>query len=123
MYVGRDEDVPVRLSDVSLERRKRQAEKRGGQFLRGPVPLTWLAGAGAMPGKALAIGVFLWWRAGIEKRRSGLQLNCRRLERFGVSRQACSRALSALERAGLVTVDRQSGKCPRVSIIADGGKP
>ena len=59
---------------------------------------------------------------GTESRKSDLNLNCRRLERFGISRQACSRGLSALERAGLVSVERKVGRCPRVTIIENGGK-
>ena len=118
MYVDCDADMPAKLSLASLNRIEQQATRRKGEFLRGPIPLAWLASAGALSGKALAVGIFIWWRAGIEKRRSDLKFSCRKLGRFAVSRHACARGLSALEQAELVTVERQPGKCARVTIVA-----
>jgi hypothetical protein len=54
---------------VNLQRQKRESvvPHRRGEFLRGPVPMAWLLSASRLPGKALVVGVWLWFRAGIEK--------------------------------------------------------
>lgn len=87
-----------------------------GKFLKGPVPLAWLACAAALPGKALAAGVALWFERGITGRKevvAGKGL----LGQFNVGSRAGYRALSSLEAAGLVSVVRHRGRCPRVKIL------
>jgi hypothetical protein len=36
------------------------SSKRTDRFLKGPVPMPWLATAARLPGKALAVGIALW---------------------------------------------------------------
>ena len=38
--------------------------KPGEKFLKGPIPWPWIESAGALPGKALAIGLAVWRKAG-----------------------------------------------------------
>jgi len=97
---------------------KRPPRPVGGErFLRGPVPLAWLTRAGWCPGKALHVGIVLWYRAGLTRQRE-IPLGRPDLERFGVSRFAASRALVALEGAGLVTVQRLPGRKRVVTICS-----
>lgn len=93
-----------------------------GLFLRGPVPLDWLETASALPGKTLAVGVHLWFLAGI--RRSGVvAFNITRFARLlHVSRDTISRGLGQLKAAKLVCVDHGPGRNPRVQIITDHRK-
>jgi hypothetical protein len=88
------------------------------------VPLTWLRKACALPGpKVLAVGLALWFLAGLRKRQHDLSLTSAALKRFGVEeRSTKSRALAALEKAGLIRVVRQPGKNPRVTLleVSDG---
>ena len=40
-------------------------------FLKGPIPLPWLAVAATLPGKALAVGIIIWFLQGIQKKSYG----------------------------------------------------
>jgi hypothetical protein len=86
------------------------------KFLKGPVPLPWLALAGRQPGKALHVAVVLWFLAGV-MRSSTVALSGEVLKPFGVDRRAGHRGLTALERAGLVAVERHRGRQPRVTLL------
>jgi hypothetical protein len=90
--------------------------KVGELFLKGPVPWNWLTTAARLPGKALHVGVVLWHRAGLEKK-TQVTLPSSRFKALGVSRYAGSRALAALEQAGLVAVVRKQGRAPRVTLL------
>lgn len=89
---------------------------RGELFLKGPIPLAWLRLAAEQPGKALVVAIELWFRAGIEKRRTiRISLSNLRVAPH-LSRSSASRGLAALERAGLVTVVRRMGQKPTVTL-------
>ena len=89
---------------------------RGEPFLRGPIPLAWLHVAASLPGKALHIGVELWFLVGV-KRSSTVRVSLSRLQVCrAVSRYAASRGLRSLERAGLVSVERHAGRKPVVTV-------
>ena len=116
MYPPNDNQIPQRLSEQSQYRRAKKAKRQGAQFLRGPVPLAWLYRAAKLPGKALAVSLAVHYKAGVENTREPIAVTAKLLERFGVSRKAGYRGLEALERTGLVSVDRRRGRCPRVTI-------
>ncbi len=111
--------VPSRLSDATKRRFAKAAKRKHSLFVKGPIPVAWLQRAGELPGKVLHVGIALWFRCGIEKNKT-VKLCARTGRQFGVSRQTTYRALAALERANLVSVDRgggRGGRCPRVTII------
>jgi len=93
----------------------RPAQRRG-LFLKGPVPMAWLRMAGRMPGKALLVGIEVWFQAGL-KRSTEVTISLSRFRLFGVSRFAAARGLRALERAGLISVVRHPGRKPLVRIL------
>jgi hypothetical protein len=95
---------------------RRRPRRPTGGFLKGPIPLPWLSSAARLPGKALAVGLALWFESG-RKRRRQVTLTGPILERFRVSRFATYRALHFLEQAALVTVDRRVGKNPIVTLL------
>lgn len=102
-------------------RRKLPRHKPGEKFLRGPIPLAWLQTAAPLPGKALHVGVALWFWAGMTRNRT-VSLNLTRLEGvFGVQRHSASRGLAALEKAKLITVVRARGRCPIVTLLDGSG--
>lgn len=86
------------------------------QFIRGPISLHWICRASQLPGKALHVGLMLWYLAGVTKSKEVLVSNTK-LSGWGISRHQKARALSALERAGLVKVKRGTGRNPRVYIL------
>ena len=91
---------------------------QGEAFLKGPIPWAWLSRASSLPGKALHVGVALWFAAG--KEQTGIiAINLSRLAlEFGFDRSAASRGLDFLALAGLVAVDRHPGRKPVVTLIA-----
>ena len=89
--------------------------KRGEWFLKGPIPGAWLAQAAALRGRTLHVAMALWYLAGVEKSRT-VKPTWAVWRRFGVSPDTGRRGLAALERVGLVTVDRHRGRCPVVTI-------
>jgi hypothetical protein len=94
---------------------------RNGLFLRGPIPLVWLHHAIKLPGKALAVGLALWFLCGCRER-EGVTLTPQTLGQLGVGRKPGYRGLRALEVAGLVQVIRQAGKSPVVRICQVTGQ-
>lgn len=85
-------------------------------FLRGPIPLWWLERAGKLPGKALHVGVSLWFLRGVTKNDT-VHFNQSQQSRYGVKRDAARRAVQALEGAGLIAVKRDSGKRQEITLI------
>ncbi|HKC93819.1 MAG TPA: hypothetical protein VKB81_07335 [Nitrospira sp.] len=86
------------------------------RFIKGPLPLDWMAACGRLPGRALHVGLCLWYLHGLRKEVS-VVCSYRVLAEFGVKRHAAYRALKALEQAGLISVIRGPGKSPRVTLL------
>jgi hypothetical protein len=95
---------------------------RREKFLCGPVPLAWINKAAELPGKALAVGLALWFLRGCQKRRT-VRLTRRTLERFAVKRKPGYLGLQKLEAAGLVRVLRRVGTSPIVTICESTSSP
>jgi hypothetical protein len=90
------------------------------RFTSGPVLLTWLQSAAALPGRSLHVALALWH----EVARSGsrcVDLSNSLCLRFQVERNAKYRALRSLEFAGLVVVERRRGRSPRVTVLTTEG--
>jgi hypothetical protein len=110
-------DLPS-SQDITKKKSTSPRKRRYDKFLCGPVPLDWLSMAAKCSGKALQLGLALWYLAGLTKSftvkptRSTLTL-------FGLSRWSVTRNLRLLELAGLVTVERCKGKAPLVTIIEE----
>jgi hypothetical protein len=88
----------------------------GEAFLKGPIPLQWLARAVSLTGKALHVAIAIWFLAGM-KRLPTVSLQPSVLRHFGIKRHAAYRGLTALEKAGLVSVERHRGRAPRVTLL------
>ncbi len=88
----------------------------GERFLKGPVPWQWLTRAAQQPGRALHVAIAIWFWASIIG--SGqIALSISRLKELGVSRYAAYRGLAALERAGLILVQRHRGRKPIITLM------
>jgi hypothetical protein len=85
------------------------------RYLKGPVPWAWLVAASKLPGKSLAVGLCIWRLSGVMKSRT-LVLGNTDLEPLGVDRAGKSRALAALEAAGLISIKRKRGRFPALTI-------
>jgi hypothetical protein len=87
-------------------------------FLKGPIPLDWLVVAARQSGRALHVGMVLWFLKGVKRSRT-VELTRSKLAWFGISRHAGYRGLAKLEEAGLVSVKRHRGRSPVVTISRD----
>jgi len=72
------------------------------------IPLSWICQATGLPGKALAVGLVIWYFSGVTKSKT-VKLTRLRLSHFGLLPETSRRGLRALEKAKLVDVER-SGK-------------
>ena len=109
------ERTSERLSKASLRRHLQRNKQRRSEFVRGPIPVEWIAQAAVLPGRALAVGLAVWFIVGAGRNSNAVCPSL--LAKFGVSRKAGYRALRALEQADLVEVERHRGRCPRVTIL------
>ena len=112
--------IPEALSADTAARRARSASVRRSEFLRGPVPMWWLSRAAALPGKALAVGIALWFRVGVNGD-AQVRLSGPLLERVGVGRKASYGALKTLAASGLITVRGGRGRRPVVTVRTAAG--
>ena len=88
----------------------------GEKFIKGPIPLAWLSAAASLPGKALAVGVAIWFLVGLHKNNQ-VRITGGTLKHFNVRRQALYRAIDNLAGAGLIVVrSRRVGACAVVSL-------
>ena len=92
-----------------------QSHRSEKLFLKGPIPLWWLEQAGQLRGRALHVGIALWFLSGLTKSTT-VHLTATTTKRFGLNRQAVYRGLQQLERAKLVSVERAPGRCPDVTL-------
>lgn len=92
---------------------------RGSQpFLRGPVPLDWLAAAHDAGGSALAVGVALWFQRGVRGDPGPVKVTSAVRRRLRLTQDQTRRGLRALESAGLARVLKGGrGRCPVVEIV------
>ena len=84
------------------------------------LPLEWTILASSLPGKALHVGMVLWFYAGVSKSLT-VKLTRSRLRRFRIHPETGRRALKTLEQASLVSVQRQGHRSPSVRILVKAG--
>ena len=111
------------LSDFRVEA-ARPSNKRcprhtaGSLFIRGPLPVSWFAAAYGLPGSCGQVGLALWFLGGMNDSDT-VKLTRKTSTMFGLSRWATSRALTAMERAGLIRVERGRGRAPVVTLVVE----
>ena len=79
--------------------------------------MAWLNEAAKLPGKAINLGIAIWWLAGMSKT-TAFKLTGKALDQLHVSRDAASSALKRLESQGLIRVQRAPGQRPTVEILS-----
>jgi hypothetical protein len=86
------------------------------KFIRGPISLEWISRANALPGKAGAVGMALWFLSGVQGSRT-VKLTGEVARIAGCGRKAVYQALNVLEATGLVSSVRKAGARAVVSIL------
>jgi DNA-binding transcriptional ArsR family regulator len=87
-----------------------------GKFIAGPVDVAWVCEASHLGVKALLVGLSLWHIRGLRKSNTFIVSNLM-VRGWGIEPDAKSRALRALEKAGLVTIARRGKRSPRVTLV------
>jgi hypothetical protein len=107
---------PGSIAHARVPTKRLPRHRKGQKFLRGPIPLSWLSAACRLGGKAVHVGLAIWFKAGLTRSRE-VPLSLSQGAEFGFDRFAGSRGLVALEQAGLVSVNRAPGRKPIVTIL------
>lgn len=109
--------VPVKRLAYNPNTGKHELRAPVAKFIKGPIPLEWITRANALPGKAGAVGLALWFLVGVKSSRT-IKLTGE-VERIAAcDRKAVYPALTALETAGLIAVERRPGARAVVTILA-----
>jgi hypothetical protein len=103
-------------TDVDINTFEPQAKIVGSRFLKGPIPWSWITAAVALPSRALLVGLCLWRLVGAMKSDT-VSFGNSDLRPLGIDRATKSRALRALEGAGLIKVARKPGRFPKVTVL------
>jgi hypothetical protein len=114
MYVAAGDPIETRAE--KLEEVEAPTVGKLDRFLKGPVPWNWLVRASKLPGTALILGLCLWRLKGATRSNS-VWLGNSELQPFGIDRAAKSRGLAALEKAGLIAINRNAARRPIVTIL------
>lgn len=102
--------------EVNMNTLEPQAKIVSGRFLKGPIPWSWITAAAALPGRALLVGLCIWRLVGAMKSDT-ISFGSSDLRQLGIDRASKSRALRALESAGLIKVAHQPGRFPKVTVL------
>jgi hypothetical protein len=105
----------IRLDRNTGEWQDNPVKKR---FLKGPIPLDWLTAATQLPGKAINVGIALWWIAGMSKT-GELKLTRQAQLAFNISKDAERDGLRRLQKAGLIELTARPGQRHTVRIIKE----
>jgi DNA-binding transcriptional ArsR family regulator len=86
------------------------------KFIAGPIDVSWVCQASCLGVKALLVGLALWHVKGLRRSNSFIFSNLM-VEEWKIGPDAKHRALRKLEQAGLITVERQGKRSPRVTLV------
>ena len=91
---------------------------RAEPFLRGPIPLEWLARAAQLRKPAIPAGLCLWFVRGVSKKTGPIRISAAVRKKMGLSGGQMLRGLRALQAGGLVRFVKDGrGRCPVVEIV------
>ena len=93
------------------------------KFFIPTIPYWWHTSASILPGKAHAVGSQIWFVfRTVFKGKASVKLSRQYFSLTKFDRKTVSRGLVNLEKAGLITVERGTGKAPLITINTDEQK-
>ena len=113
-----DQDVAKGPQGGTRQGRRRPPVQ--GKFIAGPVNVMWLLRARRLGVTALLVGLALWHIKGLRKTDTFIVSNLI-LQEWDIQPDAKRRALRALERAGLVRIERRGKRSPQVTLVVRNG--
>lgn len=84
--------------------------------------MDWICAAAKATGhgSGFKVAIALWYLSGLNHQSKTVKLSGSVLRKMEVDRHAGYRGLTALEQAGLVSVERHSGQSPVVTLLSAG---
>ena len=113
-YRLQSQNQSSRRKNTPVTKAKSRSLKDG--FLKGPVPLNWLAAAAALPGKTLHVGIAIWLAYGVLKKRR-FPFTPKWHQRFSIGPRALRQSLQRLQAANLVRIERRPGSSPIITLL------
>ncbi len=87
-------------------------------FLRGPVPMPWLAKAQTLTKAAMGVALALWFQKGVRGQGGPVKVTSAVRRHMGLSNDQTRRGIQALASAGLLRVRKGGrGRCAIVEIV------
>ena len=102
------------LGTTATQKKSRIYPLWSHRYMSGPE--TWLITAYSISPIAQWVSLILWQQWRLNRGKQPLKLTGRALRKFGVSRFSAYRALNALEKAGLITLQRFKHRSPLITI-------
>ena len=99
-------------------RRGRRGSPIRGKFIAGPIDVSWVCQASHLGVKSLLVGLALWHIKGLRKADAFIVSNLM-VQEWGVQPDAKRRALRALEKVGLIRIERRGKRSPRVTLVVE----
>lgn len=109
---------PSSVQRLSFDRQRGQYRpwQPPPRFVR-TIPYEWLHRCNRLPGKTTQVALGLWFLAGV-KRCLTFRVTAEALDLAGCERHTVYRALTVLEQANLIAVERRVGAYPQVTLLA-----
>jgi hypothetical protein len=82
----------------------------------GPIPIAWIGRAACLPGRVLHVALALWHISTLSRNRS-IKMQRKIRMALGISQRVYSQGLSKLQEIGLVSVEKQEGCTPVVTLL------
>jgi hypothetical protein len=114
------EEFPLDPSLIMAPRppKKQRRIPNCNRFIHGPLSMEWLSRVNRLPGNVLWVALIIRHLEGLNRgKRVSFPLSNVEAARWGVHRNVKNRALTALDKAGLIAVERKHGASPRVTVI------
>jgi hypothetical protein len=113
--------IAEHLQKQTLQRALQGGTRRGrspirDKFIAGPIDVSWVCQASRLGVKALLVGLALWHLKGLRRDNSFLVSNLM-LEEWRIQPDAKRGALGALEKAGLIAIERRGKRSPQVTLV------
>jgi hypothetical protein len=110
-------EIPLRFDRATgqLVPVKSKRKWNGGRFIKGPIPVEWLANANkTLSGCKTALEI--WYLSGLNNSYE-FRLTPARCRELGLDGKSKWRGLKTLEQEGLIAVNRAPGAAPMVKIL------
>jgi hypothetical protein len=110
----RNNGIETDIQETPPDNRRAPRHRTGELFLRGPIPWGWILRLASLPGRyTWLIALLIWRRSGLRKNAATFRFS---IHSHNIPRRTTQRGIHAMEAAGLITVERASGKALSITI-------